>query len=84
MVGYDRYNVIVKGFSGTKITRGIAFCMILFAYAYGTAIVSVPLSEIWGKFAFGTCIVVIHSEALGFFSWGKNLVSRGDAAHMLI
>jgi len=29
VIGYDRYNVIVKGFTGTKITMGKAFAILV-------------------------------------------------------
>ena len=50
MIGYDRYNVIVKGLAGKKITPCIAFCMILFALAYSTAVCILPMLEVWGTY----------------------------------
>jgi hypothetical protein len=32
VIGFDRYNVIVKGFSGTKITAGKVGSTIFFAH----------------------------------------------------
>ena len=40
IIGYDRYNVIVKGFNGVKITGGKAAAMILACWIYGGAIES--------------------------------------------
>lgn len=53
MIGYDRYNVIVKGFSGTKITPCIAFLMIIFSFSYATGVCIVPLLEVWGSYKLG-------------------------------
>ena len=33
---FPRYNVIVKGFSGTKITKGIAFILVVVLWVYST------------------------------------------------
>jgi len=50
LIGYDRYNVIVKGFSGVKITKGKAafFLLILWVYTIG---VCVPPFFGWGAYA---------------------------------
>ena len=53
MIGYDRYNVIVKGFSGTKITPCIALGMITFAFSYATIVCILPLLKIWGRYTLG-------------------------------
>ena len=53
MIGYDRYNVIVKGFNGIKITPCVAMAMIVFSFAYGAAICAIPLTEVWGKYTVG-------------------------------
>ena len=45
-----RYNVIVKGFSGTKITRGIAFILIVVLWTY-SALVCMPPFLGWGYYA---------------------------------
>merc|ERR1711910_264914 len=50
VIGYDRYNVIVKGFSGTKITKGIAFILIVVLWVY-SALVSFPPFIGWGAYA---------------------------------
>ena len=34
VIGYDRYNVIVKGFKGTKITFGKAAIILIFVWLY--------------------------------------------------
>ncbi len=54
LIGYDRYNVIVKGLSGTKITPGMAFLMIIFAFGYSTAVCIPPYLKVWGKYTLGT------------------------------
>ena len=50
MIGYDRYNVIVKGFNGVKITPCVAFGMIMFAFLYSTGVCLVPLLGVWGNY----------------------------------
>jgi len=50
VIGYDRYNVIVKGFSGTKITAGKAAIVLLFIWVYVVAI-SIPPFFGWGGYA---------------------------------
>lgn len=58
VIGYDRYNVIVKGFSGTKITPFKAFVIILFIWLYSCGVCCPPFLG-WGNYAleglFMTC-----------------------------
>lgn len=56
LIGYDRYNVIVKGLSGKKITPGIAFLMIVYAFGYATAVCILPMLEVWGRYTLGKSI----------------------------
>jgi r-opsin len=50
IIGYDRYNVIVKGFNGTKITTGMAFGMIGATWVYAFAVCTPPFVG-WGNYA---------------------------------
>lgn len=50
VIGYDRYNVIVKGFNGTKITTGKAMGIILASWIYGVVTCSGPFIG-WGNYA---------------------------------
>ncbi len=50
VIGYDRYNVIVKGFSGTKITPGKAACILMAIWGYCIAIALPPLIGVWGGY----------------------------------
>jgi len=50
VIGYDRYNVIVKGFNGTKITTGKAVGIILATWIYGFVTCSAPFIG-WGGYA---------------------------------
>merc|ERR1719323_2304976 len=49
VIGYDRYNVIVKGFSGKKISPGLAFMILLVIWTYATVICSTPFLG-WGAY----------------------------------
>ena len=51
VIGYDRYNVIVKGFSGTKITIGKALAILLALWGYAVTISLFPLLDLWGGYA---------------------------------
>ena len=51
-IGYDRYNVIVKGMAGTRITYGMAILMILCIWIYSTLICIPPFLG-WGGYALG-------------------------------
>ena len=53
VIGYDRYNVIVKGFNGVKMTYGKALGIILCIWIYSVT-VCVPPFLGWGKYALGT------------------------------
>ncbi|XP_023330327.1 compound eye opsin BCRH1 [Eurytemora carolleeae] len=50
VIGYDRYNVIVKGFSGVRITGAKAAGIILFMWAYCVAVSAPPFIG-WGGYA---------------------------------
>lgn len=50
VIGYDRWNVIVKGFNGTKITHGKAVGIICCIWLYG-CMVCVPPFIGWGNYA---------------------------------
>ncbi len=52
LIGYDRFNVIVKGLSGTKITRCKALMMILIVWIY-SVLCSIPPFLGWGGYALG-------------------------------
>ena len=48
-IGFDRYNVIVKGFSGTKVTSAKAFLILLLIWAYAVGICCGPFFG-WGAY----------------------------------
>eukprot|EP00095_Tigriopus_kingsejongensis_P011817 maker-scaffold71_size417697-snap-gene-3.16 protein:Tk11817 transcript:maker-scaffold71_size417697-snap-gene-3.16-mRNA-1 annotation:"long-wavelength rhodopsin" len=50
VIGYDRYNVIVKGFNGVKITSGKALAILFAIWGYSVGISLPPLLNIWGGF----------------------------------
>ena len=52
VIGYDRYNVIVKGFNGVKITAGKAFIILLSIWIY-CALVCMPPFLGWGSYSLG-------------------------------
>ena len=52
VIGYDRYNVIVKGFNGTKITQGMALGMIGASWVYSIIICGMPFVG-WGSYSLG-------------------------------
>jgi len=49
VIGYDRYNVIVKGFSGVKITAGKAFIFLTLIWGYASVISIMPFLG-WGGY----------------------------------
>jgi len=50
VIGYDRYNVIVKGFNGVKITAGKALGILLAIWGYAIGISLPPLLDVWGGY----------------------------------
>ena len=52
VIGYDRYNVIVKGFKGTKITFGKAAIILILVWLYA-ALGCCPPFLGWGGYALG-------------------------------
>ena len=65
VIGYDRYNVIVKGFSGKRITPVIAFIVIVSIWLYASAVCCPPFIG-WGGYMleglFMTCSYDYLSE----------------------
>ncbi|XP_059081388.1 compound eye opsin BCRH2-like [Tigriopus californicus] len=51
VIGYDRYNVIVKGFNGVKITSGKALAILLAIWGYSIGISLPPLLDVWGGYS---------------------------------
>jgi len=49
VIGYDRYNVIVKGFNGVKITSGKAFVLLCMIWGYSTVVSMGPFFG-WGAY----------------------------------
>ena len=52
VIGYDRFNVIVKGFKGQKITPGIAFIILITIWTYSVGVCIPPFFG-WGGYALG-------------------------------
>ena len=52
VIGFDRYNVIVKGFSGTKITGARAAGILVILWAYSIIGCCPPFFG-WGGYALG-------------------------------
>lgn len=52
VIGYDRYNVIVKGFNGTKITPLMAFFILLAVWVYSVGVCIPPFLG-WGGYMMG-------------------------------
>merc|ERR1711872_337275 len=49
VIGYDRYNVIVKGFNGVKITGGKAFVLLTLIWGYSIVVSMMPFFG-WGGY----------------------------------
>merc|ERR1719439_364501 len=49
VIGYDRYNVIVKGFSGKKISPGMAAGILGVIWGYSVLICCAPFAG-WGDY----------------------------------
>ena len=52
VIGYDRYNVIVKGMTGFKMTYGVALLVLLSTWVW-VVLVSVPPFFGWGGYSLG-------------------------------
>ena len=63
-IGYDRYNVIVGGFTATPVSKMKAFLFISFCWGYATCILIWPFLEIWGKFSLEGLLVSCSFEYL--------------------
>ena len=74
VIGYDRYNVIVKGFSGTKITPCIAFSIIVCIWLYSIAACCPPFIG-WGGYALGNSNFLCYflSKCLMNFNFSEGL-----------
>ena len=50
VIGYDRYNVIVKGMNGVRISAGKAVVILAVIWAYVVGVAILPLLDIWGGY----------------------------------
>jgi len=71
VIGFDRYNVIVKGFTGTKITAGKATILLLIIWVYSTLGSLPPFIFGWGGYALGKRLKTYYHS----FSSTLNLVN---------
>ena len=62
VIGFDRYNVIVKGFSGTKITGAKAAGIILILWTYAIVGCCPPFLG-WGGYALGKYFFYLESTS---------------------
>lgn len=69
VIGYDRYNVIVKGLSGTRITGCKAFFIILFIWLYVLGGSLPPLFG-WGGFALDGLLITCSYDYYTY-DWNK-------------
>ena len=76
-IGYDRYNVIVKGISGFRISYGVALLIILTIWTYST-LVCIPPFLGWGGYALGKTknlkIIFKNMYLIGDISHPKKLI----------
>ena len=63
-IGYDRYNLIVGGFTTKPVTKLKALLFITFCWGYPVLILIWPFLEIWGKFSLEGLLVSCSFEYL--------------------
>ena len=66
VIGFDRYNVIVKGFSGTKITGAKAAGILLILWTYAIVGCCPPFLG-WGGYALGKYSFLLRIYFLALF-----------------
>ena len=59
VIGYDRYNVICKGYTRTKITPLMAFILLLLIWLYCIGVCIPPFFG-WGEYALGKFQEIIY------------------------
>ena len=64
VIGYDRYNVIVKGINGFRMSYAVAIPLLALVWIYSIA-AAIPPFFGWGGYALGTTI----SNTLCIFAW---------------
>lgn len=69
VIGYDRYNVIVRGFSGRKISPGIAFFILLLLWGYSVAC-HIPPFFGWGGYTVEGLLITCSFDYLSQ-DWNK-------------
>ena len=63
MISYDRYNVIVNGFSGTPLTFGRVYGFILFSWVWALGWSVGPLVG-WGHYAMDGMLGTYVNESI--------------------
>ena len=77
VIGYDRYNVIVKGFSGKKISPGLAFLILSLLWGYSTLICATPFLG-WGEYMAEGLLITCSYDYLSTVSMHR------DISHIII
>ena len=77
VIGYDRFNVIVRGFKGQKITPAVAFLILVSIWAYSVGVCIPPFFG-WGGYALG-------NHFINSILWPKKFqFCRGPLYHLLL
>ena len=62
VVGYDRFNVIVKGLNGQKITKGQASIALLGIWTYSILCATAPFYANWGGYGLGKNLKILNFQ----------------------
>ena len=81
VIGYDRYNVIVKGMNGFKMSYVVAIPLLAIVWIYSIA-ASVPPFFGWGGYALGTSISLFLTYAYMMFQ--SILLFRGSFSNLFL
>ena len=80
VIGYDRYNVIVKGINGFKMSYTLAIPIVILVWIYSIA-TSVPPFFGWGGYALGR---IFSDHSIADKEFKTIFTFRGSIGNMLL
>ena len=83
LIGYDRYNIIVRGFNGTKLNMGSATIIVLCVWIYSFSVSLMPFFG-WGHYALEGLYTTCGYDYLSFEPNDRSFMGFGVVMHYCV